>query len=37
LRRSFQKGKLQFHGELESLAHPVPSRHCVRRPAAGNG
>ena len=23
LRRSFQKGKLQFHGELESLAHPV--------------
>jgi len=22
LRRSFQKGKLQFHGELESLAHP---------------
>jgi len=23
LRRSFQKGKLQFHGELESLGHPV--------------
>ena len=23
LRRSFQKGKLQFRGELESLAHPV--------------
>jgi hypothetical protein len=23
LRRSFQKGKLQFHGELESLAHPL--------------
>ncbi len=23
LRRSFQKGKLQFHGELEPLGHPV--------------
>jgi len=23
LRKSFQKGKLQFHGELESLGHPV--------------
>jgi hypothetical protein len=23
LRRAFQKGKLQFHGELESLAHPA--------------
>jgi hypothetical protein len=23
LRRSFQKGKLQFHGELQSLGHPM--------------
>src|SRR5215510_8543453 len=37
LRRSFQKGKLRFQGELESLGHRWPSRHCVRRPGAWNG
>jgi hypothetical protein len=31
LRRSFQKGKLQFHGEWESLAHPVAFEALCRK------